>query len=212
MDRVCTECGKSLKDRAPTALTCGDACRKARSQRLKRAESSEHTEAMTEVVHSEVKTVGREVLADELRPIVREALKEDALRAVAGLLELTPLAVEAIHADLLSDDPVIRQRAYSLLVKYTMGHPALVNAGETDTEKQLVVNFNLPRPGVPVDEVGRTPNDEGARDGEAEELRTCDTCGVEKVFPAEFVDGSSRCITCHESLRTAVLERIGGGS
>lgn len=207
-DRVCSECGGSLKGKAPTALTCTGECRTARSRRLKRAGSHEATEAMTEVVHSEINTVGREVLRDELRPIVREALTEEALRAVAGLLELTPLAVQCIHEDLLDEDKVVRQRAYTLLVKYTMGHPALVNSNETSSEKQLVVNFNLPRP-VASGETFDAPGD-SAVPGEADEIRTCDTCGVEKLWPREFVDESTRCITCHETLRSAVMARVGG--
>lgn len=201
----CTECGKPLT--GSQKFTCGQAHRAKRSRRLKR--QAEHRGSVSkDPRHDDIRAamteaggdVAHEVLKEELRPIAREAITEDVLRAIQKLVGLTPLMVEAIAEDLVCGDPVIRQRAYTLGTKYTIGHQALVRPEEEGPGGKLVVNFNLPRPGDDVQGV------EAAVELVAEELRTCDLCDVEKSIK-EFVAGSNRCQTCYDEQR-AEAQRI----
>jgi hypothetical protein len=104
--------------------------------------------------------------------------------------------MDAIEEDLQSEDATIRQRAYSLCMKYTVGHPAVVRPEDANAGQQLVVNFQLPRPGV--DERG-DPRDGQAdiADGEASEVVSCDACGTDKPLN-EMVSGSTRCQECFD--------------
>lgn len=211
--RLCSECGKSLQGKAAKARTCSPSCRTTRSRRLRKeaatleaetpsGQAKQHTEQLNvfrEVVRGETTDVARSIMRDELRPVVREAMTEDVLQSITELLKLTGTAVAALHEDLLGDDPVIRQRAYTLLIKYTIGHPALVKAEDTDPKSQMVVNFNLPRPGPPEAAL------EDDADAVALVLKFCDMCDTEKPI-AEFVDGSSRCRLCFEEWRAAVVK------
>ena len=197
--------GKSVR-----AVTCGNACRLKRSRRVRRQnqEVEDFQEAnnagvneIAAIVRREAPDVVTRVMKAELQPIVRQALTEDVLRSISELVGLTPRAVQALHEDLESDDKTIRQRAYTLLIKYTVGHPALVKNDEMDDTRQLVVNFNLPRPDDP------PPTED--LPAEAEELRSCDMCGEEKT-EAEFAAGSSRCLTCFEEWKERVLAEVNG--
>lgn len=209
-ERRCSECTRSLEDRAPTAKTCSTKCRKARSERMKKTNdlAEAHDAEITPVTRRRAIRAAHEATVQELRPIIREALTEEALGGIKDLLGLMPAAVATLIGDLASDDAVLRQRAAALVVKYTMGNPALVQHEDTAGGGQIVVNFALPRPGEPVDQVGSTPNDEGAWDGEGDELRSCSSCGTDKPV-SEFVEESDRCKVCHEELRAKVLGRVG---
>lgn len=141
------------------------------------------------------------VLQQELEPVVRAAIDDEVLRAVDKLVKLTPRAIQALEDDLDSEDKVLRQRAATTLVKYTIGHPALLKP-EDSKHEQLIVNFNLPRPDdqpdadqdvVPLDEV--------------DEARVCDICEEEKPA-SEFVAGSDRCRTCFEQWKSDVLRTL----
>jgi hypothetical protein len=200
--RVCTECGEQLgADAAPTKLTCSDNCRGKRSRRLKRSRKREVDPDIRDV-HSEtgrqILSVSREVMMDELRPIVREAITEDITRAIAGMVALTPRAIEVLGEHLDDEDTATQQRAAALVTKYTMGHPAFVRPEEDNSGKQVVVQFNLPRP----DSV----------DGTAEviiddETKECDMCHTDKPL-SQFVDGSNRCRQCFEDFQAAVRARF----
>jgi hypothetical protein len=129
----------------------------------------------------------------------RQALTEDVLRAIERLVGLTPAAVNALTEDLMGDDKVIRQRAYTLLFKYTTGHPALVKPEDTDDKSQLVVNFNLPRPDL--------KDDAEVEPEAADELKVCDLCSQEKPV-SEFEVGSSRCTECFEAWKKTIAEQF----
>jgi hypothetical protein len=135
-------------------------------------------------------------MAEELRPIVREAITEEVLRSIDQLVALTPQAITALEADLESDDGLVRQKAYTLLLKYTVGNAAITSE---DQPTGLVVNFELPRP-------GRVAQEDDLP-AEAEELRQCLVCSEE--YPTtEFVSGSDRCVTCHEQFQAKVKELL----
>ena len=208
---VCTECGKSLADRKEGSVTCGATCRSARSRRLRR-QRKRMTQAATEAhtyqdpeqrslalaAHDKQPEVVKEVMREELRPVVREAITEDTLRALHELVALTPRAVQCIAEDLHGDDLTIRQRAYTLLTKYTIGHQAIVRPAEETAGQKLEVHFALPRPGHDVGGLGDT--EAPAVELEVTELRTCDMCEVSKPI-TDFIAGSQRCAECYEQQR-----------
>jgi hypothetical protein len=186
--------------------TCGNACRLRRSRRIRRAAreveefEQNHGLAAAEVaavVRRESPDVITRVMHTALEPIVRESITEDVLQAINGMVGLTVQAVNALQEDLSSEDSTVRQRAYSLVIKYTVGHPALVKPTDTDEGKQLVVNFNLPRP------------DSEPIEADAEEVIDveCDMCHMTKPS-TEFVAGSTRCAPCFESWRSAIKEQF----
>lgn len=201
--RLCTECGGSLAGRSRTAKTCSDTCRTARSRRMKRVhqepELPPHQRAITQVVRHEAPDIAHKVIQQEIAPVVREAMTEDVLRSIHDLVGLAPTAVAALHEDLGSDDPVVRQRAYTLALKYTIGHPALIQPKDADPNQQLVVHFNLPRPDQ------NASASESIVDAVVEE-RACDECGELKT---EFVGASDRCTDCYTARREAVLAQFG---
>lgn len=184
------------------AITCTKACRNKRSLRLRR-EAKEAAAASTNPVLAEMRLatnqhyvdVAKEVLREQLQPIVRQTLTEDVLRAINDLVGLTPAAVAALHEDLESEDKVLRQRAYSLLMKYTVGHQALVKQEDTEDKSQLVVNFNLPRPDstAPLPEEAAPPA-----------IVVCDICKEPKP-DTEMVAGSDRCQTCFDEWKAKIV-------
>lgn len=209
--RTCSECAKSLAGYATQAKTCSPKCRKARSIRIRKASKAEHREqsqhlslppAIREIAlmaSDRQKNLVSEVVKQELAPIVRDALTESTLRAIQDLLDLTPAAVAALAEDIADDDPVIRQRAYALQMKYTIGHPALVQPEAGAAAGQMVVNFELPRPPDSIDSTATALP--------ALELKTCDLCGEEK--PGEqFASGSDRCQPCADEWKQRITERF----
>lgn len=211
MSRLCSECGGSLAGKAPSAKTCGDKCRKDRSRRLTRVRSEngkrsampEHQRQITDIVKGDRDDLVHETIKEEMRPVVREAITEDVMRSIMDLIALTPTAVSKLAEDLESDDSTIRQRAYTLVAKYTIGHPALVRPPDEDKTQPLVVRLETPQPAaaeVPALEVAATEID-------ASDIRQCDMCEHDKPVK-EFVANSTRCLECYAKQRAAAHEMI----
>lgn len=208
--RTCSECGEPLSN--PRAKTCGSTCRAKRSRRLKRQKSDAgkqnayppHVKELSQVVRNEAPDIAHSVIQEELRPVVREALTEDVLQAINRMVALTPAAIGALEQDLHSEDPQTRQRAYTLLIKYTVGHQAIVRPEEGEDSKQLIVHFNLPRP-----ELGGVTQEDGEEViAEAEEYRHCNMCDSDKPV-TQFVANSDRCEDCHVQMKSKVKELLG---
>jgi hypothetical protein len=208
--RVCSECGGSLAGKPPQTRTCSRSCRQKRSRRLRRQKQQAQAagthgpeaKAVYDVVSHDAKEqeeVAHQIMQEELRPVVREAITEDVLRAINDMVALTPKVVEKMAEDLESDDSVIRQRAYTLIAKYTIGHPAIVRPPEDEAGKQLVVNVGLPRPGEEAPQID-VP--------EAEEVQECVICQQEKPL-SQFVSNSDRCQVCHDELQDRVRAQFG---
>lgn len=205
--RRCSECGESLAGLAVTAKTCSQECRQKRSRRLRRqkvdaakaAAATPEQRELSQRARNEVTDAVRDVAREELRPVVREAITQEVLDAVASLVGLTPTAVEKIKEDLESDDTTIRQRAYTLVTKYTIGHPAIMRPPEEEAARTLTVNFDLPRPEVE-SAVGTedTVPDSVELVADATEVKPCDNCGEDKPLD-QFVAGSDRCQTCFDA-------------
>jgi hypothetical protein len=209
--RRCSECGASLDGKAPQTRTCSDVCRTNRSRRLRAAKVksgetrslSPEQEAAADFATGERDDVARQVVAEELRPVVREIIDEKVMNGVRDMIGLTPAAVKAIEEDLQSDDAVIRQRAYSLVVKYTIGHSALVRPPEEEAGKMMVVNFQMPRPG----DGDVVDSDAVTVDIQDDEIRQCDMCNEDKPV-TEFIANSSRCRECYDKQRSAAAGMI----
>jgi hypothetical protein len=207
--RVCSECGDPISGRSVTSKTCSSRCRNKRSRRIRRENRDaqqfieQHHDGAQEIraiVRHEAPDEIKKVMNEELRPIVRESLTEDVLRAISDMIGLTPRAVAALSRDLESEDPLMRQRAYSLCIKYTIGHPALLQRDDTDAGKQLTVNFGLPRP-------DEQPEQQADAEAEAEELALCDMCQAMKPV-SEMVAGSTRCQECFEDWKANIIEQF----
>jgi hypothetical protein len=207
--KVCSECGKPL-ERA-NQKTCGTTCRSKRSRRIKRSRAAaakstnekrthaEHLQPLNQAVNRGARDVAHKILEDELRPIVRESITEDVLKGIGDLVKLTPRMVELIGQDMESEIPDVRQKAYSLLARYTLGNSAVAPQAEQSAGAPMQVVFQLPRPG----DSGEPPIRV-----DATELLTCMECQTEK--PAqEFVGNSERCQTCHDGLQAKIQERFG---
>lgn len=205
--RRCSECGKTLEGKTAAAKTCSAKCRAARHRRLARiqrdnVEKAHHTPETRElrsIVDGEIEDQAKEVAREELRPVVREAMTEEVMRAISGMVGLLPRVVEAISEDLDAEDPNVRQRAYSLAARYLLGKDTLV-APESEHQGGLTVNFQLPRPG---DE----DSDDEAPVVDAEEMKICDMCSTEKPFK-EFEAGSDRCIECFMRMQSKTQELL----
>lgn len=146
-----------------------------------------------------------EVMREELQPVVREALTDNVLRSIQDLVALTPTVVAKIKEDLEQEaDPTLRQRAYTLVAKYTLGHPSVAPPPLDQAATGIVVNFQMPRPG------DATPSAiEAPQHSDAVELRKCVECTQDKPT-TEFVGNSDRCTQCHEALQARVAERFPG--
>jgi len=228
--RKCAEpgCDNPLGSDAPsTRKTCSDACRAKRSRRIKaqRKKAAQaagdanalpaHLRPLSERVVDgrAAKDAAHEVLKEELRPVVRERLTEEVLDGIGGLVDLVPAAIARIQEDLDSDDPKIRQTAYNLIMRYTMGNSSVAPAPAEQAPAPMQVIFQMPRPGDTTPEANETAqNLDGTPAkpsllGEAEELRACQECGVEQPVSA-FVANSERCSACHEAIQERVRARF----
>lgn len=205
--RKCPECGESLAGKLPTAMTCGKgSCRGRRARRIKRQQrEAGKKRALPEALQpfaeeNRVNDTAARVLEDELRPVVREAITDEVLRGVQTLVGLTPAAVARIQEDLDSPDHTIRQRAYTLQLRYTMGNPSVAPAPTEQQPGGLTVQFNMPRPAdTPAPEV--VVVDDGDR-------RMCAECNQMKRED-DMVGNSDRCVECHERVQAEVRERFG---
>lgn len=214
MERICSECSAPLGPHAtPTKKTCSKSCRDKRGRRIKRQEEESNRkrsqarllpEHLQPLKAKELKDVAHDVMKEELRPVVREALTDDVLRSVERLIRLTPRMIDCIEEDLHSVDTTIRQRAYTLLARYTLGNPSVAPAPEDPGAQGMTVVFNLPRPGdteAPEVSVTEAPYDEI-------NVKPCNECAVHKPL-GDFEAGSDRCKECHERFREGVLARYG---
>lgn len=216
--RKCSECAKPLLDKnggPPLAgqMTCGRSCRDKRPRRLKREKAErdaqlvrnrelpEHLKPISDAVRGDVRDVTHQVLKEAIRPIVQEALTPDVLAGLGELVNLMPDAIVALGEDIRGNDPELRQRAYTLLLKYTAGNATIAPASKEAAPSPMTVVFEMPRPGdaaKPLPAVA--PED-------AVEVRDCVECEATKPAP-EFVDGSNRCLSCQGVLEDMIAQRF----
>lgn len=208
----CSECGAKLvnEDGSPRPAgtkTCSSSCRQKRARRLKRAQikagaaskfEPEHQE-MAAATRGEAVDVAHEVMKEELRPVVREAMTADVLAGIDSLIKSQPRAIELLQQQMESSDETIAQRAVTLLLKYTMGNPSVAPPPTEKAPAPMTVTFNIPRPG--------DITSGSIEAGDAEELRDCTDCGLSKP-DSEMVGGSDRCQECFSAMQAKVEERL----
>jgi hypothetical protein len=191
--------------------TCSASCRNKRARRIKREEKeaalarrrpkrAKHVIAVAEEIENGAAL--HEATVEVFKPLVREAMTDSVLAGIQKLIDIQPDAIAALQRDLTNEDDKIRQTAYTLLLKYTMGNPSVAPPSTTASPSGLTVQFNLPRPG---DDPAALPAPVPA---DAVTLRACDVCGEEKP-EHEFVAGSQRCEVCHDKTRDLLRERFG---
>ncbi len=211
--RKCSECNKRLPN--ANQRTCSDSHRQLRARRKKReaqahaikiAEAKdlpEHLKALSDANNKLVKDVGRDLVVKQMTPVIREAITEDVMQGIRDMVRLTPRMVALIEEDMESRDPQIRQKAYTLLARYTLGNASVAPAPAEVAPAPMQVSFVLPRPG------DACLNGDVAQDVQHVDLRTCAQCNQDK--PAgEFVGDSDRCQGCHDALQAKVQEQFGG--
>src|SRR5579875_1548367 len=140
MARTCLNCGADISHRDIQAKTCDDACRRAYSRKQRTAKKI--TQIVREAPHGpntnppDAATLTKQVVEDEVRaavkPVVREALTEDVLTALQDLVRLTPDAVTKLGEQINGQDPVLAQKAATTVLRYTVGHTAIVTPAETN--------------------------------------------------------------------------------
>lgn len=213
----CSECKKQLVNedgsRKPAGTkTCSEKCKSARARRTKRnrqrssqnAAYSPHEKAAAEVIAGEVRDVAREVVKEELAPVVREQLTADVLRSIQDLIQdHMPEAITVLAKQMQSEDETIAQRAATLIAKYTLGNPSVAPPPSTPQQGGLSVVFNVPRPGDAI-----APEVDDVVSVAAEALRECSDCSQSKG-ESEFVAGSDRCQACFDGMRGMLVERFG---
>lgn len=211
--RRCLICGKSLVGRGPRAQTCGEAHKKALQRRNARRIDTEREAAgrgadtmdeITSLVNFKTQDAIRAAFVEEVRPIIREAIDNDAIRAIQGMVGLAPAAIMVLAQDLKSDDPVLRSKAATLVVKYTMGNQ-LVTPPRVDQSAGLVIVNQLPRPAVTA--VDGTPPPELPPAVDTDEVRRCDTCALDKPL-VEFPGDGPRCEQCLAEAKARVIDQF----
>jgi hypothetical protein len=195
--RKCTECDTVITGRA---TTCSARCRAKRSRRIKRnkangADALNAARALG-VEREELESQATDIIVRELTPVVREAITEDVVNAIGAMVRLTPKAIALLERDLESSDAVLRQRAYTLLMKYTIGNPAVAPQPEFNPP-DVKVNFTMPRPEYVTQGEQEQPVD--AEVVEEQPMQLCMACDTMKPLD-EFVPDTPRCLDCHERL------------
>jgi hypothetical protein len=233
---VCTECGERLPAGShPTRKTCppdparGKNCPEKRKSRLKtarrqaarkRSQGNGGVDYRDEPMHqaalpngsgvsSAIDEVGHIVIAEELRPLIREALTDHVLLSLRQLVGITPDIVARLSEDVNDTDPVVRQKAYGLVLRYVLGHGA-VQPKPDEASGNLHIHFDsMPRPdGF---DGGIEDDPEAQDDVEAVEVpdghRLCEDCLEPKPLE-QFDEAAPRCDECVGRYRDEVLERF----
>lgn len=219
--KLCSEpgCGNVLRDKhggPPVSgqMTCGRSCRDKRPRRLKREKAErdaqlaknrelpEHLKPISDIVNREVADITNKVLKAAIIPIVQEALTPDVLAGLGKLVALLPDAIDALGEDIRGEDPDLRQRAYTLLLKYTAGNTTIAPAPTEKAASPMTVVFEMPRPGDAAKPVLTHVGHE-----EIVEIRDCVECEATKPV-TEFVDQSTRCLMCQKVLEDMIATRF----
>lgn len=200
---VCEICSTPLYD--SRAKTCSPAHKKARSRALKKDAANNRANLRPDP--DVLREVTQNVIAEEVRPVIREELTEDVLRAIKRMVGLTPQVVDAIEKDLASDNEFLRQHAYQTLLKYTVGSRALLpDLAEENLPMTVIINgIERPQVGAFAAGTGHTLAIEGTATEDAPLGKLCDACGNYKD-PREFIAESDRCVTCYERIRSEAAQ------
>lgn len=219
---TCEICGKPLTGKQRRA--CG---LEHRNQLRTRAAADRASLERQVAEHEVTKAVQTEVAA-EVGPVVREALTENIMSQIQRFVHLIPAALDAIEKNLVAEDPDVRQKAATTLLRYTMGNPSVAPPSLEVDKPAIQIQFGIPRSdtigparggGVrPLSEltgmvpIGPTPiidvESADLDDNSTCEHQVCMECGLEKCLD-EFVGSSFRCKDCDARLQARVREQFG---
>lgn len=165
------------------------------------------TQRMRDAIRHHQDDAIKDAIQEAVTPVVREALTDDTVKAIHDLLALTPLAVAAIEADLIQEDSAERrQKAYTLLMKYTAGHPALMPTVDPQPPA-IVVNFpGMPRPDEQVVIEGTAQD--VVEEGEPDFI--CAGCGLQLPDEQRAAPGAPNCGGCFARQQARKTELMRG--
>lgn len=220
----CEICGKPLVGKQRRA------CGKPHSQALRSRARSDRALLERQVMEHNVTEAVSDEIVQKAREVTQEAMTKEVLKQIERFVYLIPNALNAIEKNLGSDDPDIRQKAATTLLRYTMGNASVAPPSLEQQSSPLQVVFAVPRS----DQAGPTPGG-GVRplleppagavgipsggpiiDVESTDLddnmtcehRICMECGLEKCVD-EFVGESPRCKDCDRRLKERVEKQFG---
>lgn len=246
---ICTECGTPYTSRNPHSKVHSDACRMRRNRRKRREggaftdfaiDAGPTADAMQEAAKhaiADLPQVARDVLAGELRPVVREHLTQAVLDSIGSMVDLLPLVHAALADDLVAvrtlrthDGDIIygddgepiyevdydrRSRAVQIVLKNTVQHGGVAPQAEKPEMAPLTIHFDGMQ--APLS-VGAVTVDGAAYEAVVDlpaGARQCDSCGEIKPDD-EFVGASDRCEACHagarDRIQAAIEARTGNGA
>lgn len=219
--RRCANCGKPLEGR-PNQKTCSPACRAALKRTRDRTNKRQELRALA-AVETEFPAEGpdevqaaiqrrrddviREAFVDELRPVLREAIDEDVIRAIKGMVGLAPAAILALKQDLESGDAVLRSKAASLIIKYTMGNNLVTPTREGSQGGLTIINQLPDAPQAAVLETGQTEDVIDAEVDEDDDARRCESCRLPRPA-SDFVGDAPICNHCLADRRARAFDAI----
>jgi hypothetical protein len=185
----CRNCDEPLPANSdPRRKYCSDRCRVAFSRHMKSIEPlkgkggpvavPEHIQKARALAFGNMEDEVREVMREEIRKTVTQAVKDNVLGAAEGLTHLLPTVIAGLIEDVQSEDWMIRGRAQAVVLKYAM--PFGEEKVEKDDLRIINVIHNVPIPDSPLGE---------AIEGQLVEL----AAGVER-FEADWPE----CSYCHD--------------
>ncbi len=222
--RVCSEDGTIFVARGD-AVTCSATCRTQRKRRTDKGRPEPYgPERRAEILAGIRATaeegavaMAQEIMREEIRPVVREALTSEVMSAIGDMVALLPLSIAGLRAEmegvpLIVDGVVMRDhknnviyaidgdrrlKAIAMLHKATVGSAGLAPQAPDAKAPPIAINFgDVPRPNWDADTT-------------AAPLRECEICEEDRPED-DFVGGSNRCASCDAELR-AQAEEIAAG-
>jgi hypothetical protein len=175
-------------------------CRSAVSARRRRGDGSGRDAGR--LVSDDAEKAAQDVLREELRPVIREAITEEVLDGIKKLVGHVPAAVQVAADALKSADERTRLDAATLLLRHSAGNKAIVPDINEGRHAPMTVVFGVPRP----EDLAREPGESGVI-----EAKECDSCGTSKPLD-QFVGTSDRCQLCFDKMRAigqGIIDRTG---
>ena len=180
--RVCLNCAENLPEGSHGSRRfCNNTCR---SQFNRRAVAGSGLTTMREarnlakkLAFQNMQDEVREVLREEIRKAITQHVRDNVLGAAEAMTGLLPEAIGALAVDIQDPDPIFRQRATNLILKYTMG---FADKGEDGEDARIIQIIH----GVPIPEGPL---------GEAM-AETVDAIYEEAAVQTDW----ERCYVCHE--------------
>lgn len=151
---TCRNCDEPLPENSdPRRRYCSDRCRVAFSRHMKSIEplkgkggrhTPEHIAKARQLAFGNLEDEVREVMRDEIRKTVTQAVKDNVLGAAEVMTHLLPSVLAGLADDVKSEDWMVRSRAQAIILKYAM--PFGEEKAEKDDLRIVNVIHNVPIP------------------------------------------------------------------